>query len=58
MQNASGKQCLIATSLLIVILVATDADATRKREEGREQKAEGERRREQGEEGQSEKEGR
>lgn len=27
MQNASGKQCLIATSLLVVILVATDADA-------------------------------
>lgn len=26
MQNASGKQCLIATSFLVVILVATDAE--------------------------------
>lgn len=32
MQNASGKQCLIATSLLVVILVAIDADAKRQRE--------------------------
>lgn len=38
MQNASGKQCLIATSLLVVILVATDADVRRERERGRESK--------------------
>jgi len=37
MQNASGKQCLIATSFLVVILVATDVDAKereRERERG------------------------
>lgn len=36
MQNASGKQCLIATSLLVVILVATDADAECEKERRRE----------------------
>lgn len=32
MQNAPGKQCLIATSLLVVILVATDAKIVREKE--------------------------
>lgn len=34
MQNAPGKQCLIATSLLVVIFVGTDAEGKRESESG------------------------